>query len=82
MVAEATRKGQSARIVAGFCWPWSAPRPDGTLEYDVEIGPWSRPWNRKRDPKRTYRPANDPYTLWTETDEGLSQVGCIYSAQG
>ena len=24
-------KKNSARIVAGFCWPWSMPNPDGTL---------------------------------------------------
>jgi uncharacterized protein len=25
------RQGYVSRITAGFCWPWSAPRPDGTL---------------------------------------------------
>src|SRR5206468_3467751 len=43
---------------------------------------WSRPWNRKRDEKKTYRPETDPYTLWAETDAGEKEVGCIYSAQG
>ncbi len=74
------RRGYSARIVAGFCWKWSDPKPDGTLIKDVKIGSWERPWNRK-DNGRT--PAEyHPYTLWATTDEGLSQIGCIYSAQG
>ena len=25
-------EGYTARLTAGFCWPWSDPRPDGTLE--------------------------------------------------
>jgi uncharacterized protein len=82
LLDEAEAKGESARLVAGFCWPWSAPLTDGTLVNDVRVGEWERPWNRKRDPKKQYRPANDPYTLWAETDEGREQVGCIYSAQG
>ena len=30
--------GYSARIAAGYCWPWSDPRSDGTLVPDVRIG--------------------------------------------
>jgi hypothetical protein len=83
MMTDATRRGERARLLAGFCWKWSDPLPDGTLVDDVKIGAWSRPWNAKRDPKKkSYRPDNDPYTLWAETDAGLGQVGCIYSAQG
>jgi hypothetical protein len=81
-VNEAAPSGERTRIVAGFCWPWSRARSDGSLERDVQIGPWAMPWNRKRDEKKRYRPDNDPYTLWAETDEGRGQVGCIYSAQG
>ena len=32
-----------ARISAGYCWPWSDARPDGTLVDDVVIGDWKRP---------------------------------------
>src|SRR5262249_4328055 len=27
-------EGYSARVAAGFCWPWSEPKSDGTLEED------------------------------------------------
>ncbi len=73
---------ETARIVAGFCWPWSDPNDDGTLVGDVKIGDWERPWNLKRVTGRTYRPHTDPYALWARTDEGLRQIGCIYSSQG
>jgi len=55
---------------------------DGSLIKDVVISNWKRPWNRKANSKKQYRPNQHPYTLWAETEEGEEQVGCIYSAQG
>jgi len=81
-LAEQRRAGRSARMLAGFCWPWSDPQPDGSLLPDVKIGEWHRPWNAKRLEKKSYTPKNDPYTLWATTDAGEGQIGCIYSAQG
>jgi hypothetical protein len=37
----------SARLVAGWCWQWSDPRPDGTLVDDIRIGDFSFPWELK-----------------------------------
>jgi hypothetical protein len=81
------RQGHAARLVAGFCWPWSDPRTDGSLVPDVTIGNWSMPWNRKpadmwkkRGPAP--KPENHPYTIWATQSSGLDEVGCIYSAQG
>lgn len=82
LVREARAGGPTARVVAGFCWQWSAPEADGSLVDDVVIGRWKRPWNAKRDPDKHYTPSKDPYTLWAESDAGLDQIGCIYSAQG
>jgi len=81
-LAEQRQAGQTARMVAGFCWPWSAPLPDGSLVVDVQIGEWRRPWNAKQLKKKSYTPKNDPYTLWATTKVGEVQVGCIYSAKG
>ena len=61
----------SARIVAGFCWPWSDPRPDGTLVNDVVIGDFQMPWERK-----------DQFWRWATDDSGMEQVGTVYTAQG
>ena len=75
------QQGFSARLTAGFCWRWSAPRPDGTLESDVKIDGWTMPWNAKQDagklakgiPKSNY---------WATDPAGIDQVGCVYTAQG
>jgi len=32
-------RGHTGRMVAGFCWPWSNPNPDGTLVNDIVIEP-------------------------------------------
>jgi hypothetical protein len=82
MLRKARQEGERARVVAGFCWKWSDPDPDGTLPEDVRIGSWAMPWNAKRNSRRNYKPQDDPYTLWADTEAGEQQVGCIYSAQG
>lgn len=73
-------EGQTARLVAGFCWPWSEAKADGSLVEDVVIGGWRRPWNRKE--RGAEMPQNHPYTIWATQDTGLDEIGCIYSAQG
>jgi uncharacterized protein len=72
-------EGYSARMVAGFCWPWSKMGPTGDLAADVQIGKWARPWNRRPGAEPAHR---NPYTLWATKSESFSEVGCIYSAQG
>lgn len=71
--------GYTARIAAGYCWPWSDPRPDGSLVPDVEIDDWSRPWNLRGDRSVGGAP---PSALWASDPAGFGQVGCIYTAQG
>jgi uncharacterized protein len=72
-------EGYSARISAGYCWPWSNSRADGTLVNDVRVGDWARPWNVKGD--RTVGTA-PPSALWATMNGGFDQVGCVYTAQG
>jgi hypothetical protein len=72
-------EGYTARMTAGFCWPWSDPQRDGTLIPDVAIGNWSRPWNLKGDRAIGGAP---PSALWATDPAGFGQVGCIYTAQG
>jgi uncharacterized protein len=78
MKAEQDR-GYTARITAGYCWPWSDPLPDGALVDDVVIGSWSRPWNLKGDRAVGGAP---PSALWATDPAGFGQVGCVYTAQG
>lgn len=64
-------KKNSARIVAGFCWPWSEPNPDGSLVKDVKIGTFEMPWEDKRE-----------FWKWATDDSGMEQVGTVYTSQG
>ncbi len=73
--------GASARMTAGFCWPWSEPKDDGTLANDVKIGDYVRPWNARPDATRLAR-GIPKAPLWAHEPGGINQVGCIYTAQG
>ena len=64
-------KTNSARIVAGFCWKWSAPNMDGSLVNDVKIGEFEMPWEKK-----------DQFWRWATDDSGMEQVGTVYTSQG
>jgi hypothetical protein len=72
-------QGYSARISAGFCWPWSDPRPDGSLVPDVHVDDWARPWNVKSERAVGSAPGR---SYWATDPAGFGQVGCIYTAQG
>jgi len=74
-------KGNFARIVAGFCWPWSQKlNSDGELVKDVVIGDFAMPWEThgKVTPPKGYA----KWYEWAYKPEGIKQVGCIYTAQG
>jgi hypothetical protein len=64
-------KPNSARIAAGFCWPWSSPNLDGPLVNDVKIGSFEMPWEKK-----------DQFWKWATNNSGMEQVGTVYTAQG
>jgi DUF2075 family protein len=73
--------GASARMVAGYCWPWTKPLgEEKRLEADVRIGDWHRPWNADSDSFCE----NDapPSKIWSVHKNGLDQIGCVYTAQG
>lgn len=72
-------EGRSARIAAGYCWPWSPPAKDGSLADDVKIEDWARPWNARSDRPKNGIPPSD---LWATDPAGFEQIGCIYTAQG
>ena len=71
--------GYGARMTAGYCWPWSDPRSDGTLVPDVAVKGWEKPWNLKGERSVGNAP---PAALWASADGGFEQVGCVYTAQG
>lgn len=66
---EARNEQNKARVVAGYCWPWSSkkdPRAD-----DIVIGDYRRQWNLSQDD-----------SLWIIAKQSIDQVGCIHTCQG
>jgi uncharacterized protein len=72
-------KPNSARLVAGYCWPWHDPLPDGSLVNDVKIGEFAMPWETKGEHGVGEYPV---WYQWAYKPNGFRQVGCIYTAQG
>jgi uncharacterized protein len=80
-VREKAGEGFTARVAAGFCWPWSEPKEDGTLELDVVIGDYKRPWDAKPGNWKL-APGIPSASLWATDPAGIDQVGCVYNIQG
>ena len=75
--------GQTARVMAGFCWPWSTDVVEGDLVKDVKIGDFAMPW--ETSDRVPYQQLTKKYPKWYEwayKPLGIEQVGCIYTAQG
>ncbi len=81
ILAKHVAEGSSARMMAGFCWPWSEPTAEGQLVNDVRIGDFHRPWNAKPEATRLAKDI-PPATFWASDPNGFAQIGCIYTAQG
>lgn len=83
LVIQNNKPGQTARIMAGFCWPWSTNVINGDLVKDVQIGDFAMPW--ETSDKVVFKQLTQKYPKWYEwayKPEGIKQVGCIYTAQG
>ena len=80
-IKQQIKEGATGRVVAGFCWKWSEPKPDGTLVEDIVIGDYRRPWNTKPGSTRLARGV-PKVGLWAYDSNGINQVGCVYTAQG
>jgi DUF2075 family protein len=81
LIRSKAAEGATARLSAGFCWPWSKPNEDGTLVNDVVVGDWRMPWNAKPDAGRL-APGIPKSNYWASEPAGIDQVGCVYTAQG
>lgn len=82
MIKAKAEEGYCARMVAGFCWPWSkTPDENGNLVNDVVIGDFKRPWNAHPD-IRNLKDKIPKAPKWAQDPNGINQIGCIYTAQG
>lgn len=70
----------SARLTAGWCWPWSDPRPDGALVDDIVIGDFAFPWELKSGKRG--KPGVPEAKHWAVDPGGADQAGTVYSVQG
>ncbi len=70
----------SARLVAGWCWPWSNPNSDGSLVEDIEIGDFRFPWEAKNGSSPA--PGIPEAKWWAVDPAGVNQAGTVYSMQG
>ncbi|MFE7243806.1 DNA/RNA helicase domain-containing protein [Streptomyces sp. NPDC057580] len=88
-VGSHTNNGLTARITAGFCWPWESPdapplRPEVEISWGGPDGPrtWVRPWNARMEQPDFDHPHVPARPYWATDTGGHEQVGCIYTAQG
>ncbi|MEU2732560.1 DNA/RNA helicase domain-containing protein [Streptomyces griseoviridis] len=92
-IDQATAAGHSARISAGFCWPWPRNRrTTAALPLDIQIDVpsptgktrvWEAAWNaRETLTDSDGNPLAPRSQLWATHTGGHQQIGCIYTAQG
>jgi len=77
--AKNRRAPNSARLLAGWCWPWSDPRPDGLVD-DIVIGDFHFPWESKINKRPP--PGIPEAKYWAIDPAGVNQAGTVYSVQG
>ena len=84
---------QSARLLAGWCWPWKQDKleENGDLLHEISIteedkSVFSIPWETLaggRKPTGVYKKMYAPNPeVWLHDINGINQAGCIHSAQG
>ena len=67
---EAKNGENKARVVAGYCWPWTSKNKPEAI--DITIGDhYRRRWNLDQDG-----------SLWIISPESINEVGCIHTCQG
>ncbi len=67
---EGKNGGNKARVVAGYCWPWTSKRDPAA--FDIKIGnDYRKRWNLDTDG-----------SLWIITPSSIDEVGCIHTCQG
>ncbi|WP_262056443.1 DNA/RNA helicase domain-containing protein [Streptomyces sp. STR69] len=66
--------GNSVRMTAGLCWPWTVPADEEASDQtrgEVTVGEWRRPWQSPTPPGR-----------WAVDASGVEQMGNIHGAAG
>ncbi len=73
-IMEKHNQNFTARMSAGFCWKWSTKaKPDGTLQDDIVIGDYKRPWDARPETKGLNLNI-PPADLWAYDPNGINQI--------
>lgn len=65
------RRANKARLVAGYCWPWSSKKDKQAMDIEFPEFGFAAQWN-----------LDDDGMLWAIADDSVEQVGCIHTCQG
>jgi hypothetical protein len=71
LINERNKEKNSARVVAGYCWPWASKNDYNAYDIVLEDGQYRRRWNLDRDG-----------SLWIIAPNSVEEVGCIHTCQG
>ena len=75
------RKGRPRDSSPASAGPGPTPTTTGELVPDVRVGEWSMPWNAQAGAGKL-GPGIPKSDFWASAEEGIDQVGCVYTAQG
>ncbi|MFC3284780.1 DNA/RNA helicase domain-containing protein [Litchfieldella rifensis] len=70
-ILEKNRKANKARMVAGYCWPWTSKKDKHAMDIVFAEYGFAAQWN-----------LDDDGMLWAIADGSAEQVGCIHTCQG
>jgi len=70
-ILEKNRKANKARMVAGYCWPWSSKKDKHAIDIVFPEHDFAAQWN-----------LDDDGMLWAIADASVEQIGCIHTCQG
>jgi DUF2075 family protein len=70
-VRELNATRNKARLVAGYCWPWSSKKQSDAIDITIPGTRFEAQWN-----------LTDDGSLWIIGEHSVEQVGCIHTCQG
>lgn len=71
MIREKNKNDSTARLTAGFAWPWSKEEHAAIRDVTMPEYNFSMPWNERYN-----------RSLFAIKDDSIDQVGCIHTVQG
>ncbi len=68
---ELNKEKNSARVVAGYCYPWRSKKDSEAMDIIFEDFGFQKQWNLASDG-----------STWIERPDSIEQIGCIHTCQG